>query len=254
MSNKLAVAEHFYSIQGEGKYMGVPALFLRLSGCNLMCGGQGTQFDGQLHNGATWRCDTIDVWMKGIAVTIDELIQTFNTLSYTFHLKMGAHLVITGGEPLLQEQSLLDFLDTLKKEVPNLFVEIETNGTIVPTDHLDSMVNHYNVSPKLANSGNPLNIRNNEDAAHFYAYALDEHQSVSFKFVVADYKDLKEALEWLPNPNDARLRDSVYLMPPCENITEYNAVAPIVAEMAKDTTLKFSSRLQINLWDKTTGV
>ena len=47
MDTKLAISEVFYSIQGEGKTMGIPAVFVRLAGCNLMCGGMGTQFDVQ---------------------------------------------------------------------------------------------------------------------------------------------------------------------------------------------------------------
>ena len=51
---QIKIAEHFYSIQGEGRTAGYPAIFIRLSGCNLLCGGAGTQTDGKLHNGATW--------------------------------------------------------------------------------------------------------------------------------------------------------------------------------------------------------
>ena len=54
--NKLSISEVFYSIQGEGKTVGIPSVFVRLAGCNLMCGGMGTQFDGELHNGAEFRC------------------------------------------------------------------------------------------------------------------------------------------------------------------------------------------------------
>ena len=61
----LIVSEYFYSIQGEGKTMGVPSVFIRLTACNLMCGGRGTEKDFKLHNGATWRCDSIEVWRKG---------------------------------------------------------------------------------------------------------------------------------------------------------------------------------------------
>lgn len=251
MSHKLAVSEHFYSIQGEGKYMGVPAVFLRLSGCNLMCGGQGTQFDKELHNGATWRCDTIEVWMKGQSIPSEELLYQFRGLGYLHKLTLGAHLVITGGEPTLQTESVIDFLDTLKKEVPHLFVEVETNGTIKPSDDLVSHIDHWNVSPKLANSGNPLNARLNREALDFFTSG---NISVCFKLVVGNNQEAKEGLEMLyPDLNGWNAKN-IYFMPPCESVTEYEEVAPKVAELAKQYCVNFSTRLQINLWDKTTGV
>lgn len=244
MSNKLSVAEHFYSIQGEGKYMGVPAVFLRLSGCNLICGGQGTQFDGELHNGATWRCDTLEVWMKGNSITIDEVVSIFDKEGYTEKLKDGAHLVITGGEPLIQRLAVIDFLDALKKDVPNLFVEVETNGTLVPSFELQERITHWNVSPKLANSGNDYNSRYNPTAIE----VLAKQKSVCFKFVISNEIDLEEVLAY-------RLqKELVYLMPSCEDIDEFNSVAPFVASKCLEHTFNFSTRLQINLWNKTTGV
>ena len=71
---KLAVSEVFYSIQGEGPTTGYPAVFVRLGGCNLMCGGEGTQKDKELHDGATWRCDTIEVWMKSRAKEFKDIL------------------------------------------------------------------------------------------------------------------------------------------------------------------------------------
>jgi 7-carboxy-7-deazaguanine synthase len=251
MSNKLSVAEHFYSIQGEGRFMGVPAVFLRLSGCNLMCGGQGTQFDGELHNGATWRCDTIDVWMKGNSTPIDQLVNDFKEFDYIEQLNNGAHLVITGGEPMLQENGMIDFLDALKKEVPNLFVEVETNGTIIPNIMLNARVHHYNVSPKLANSGNPYHTRHNQMASEYFA---TKSYKCTFKFVVGNSDEVQESINWIGEENIKGARNSIYLMPPCETIEEYNISAPIVAELCKKYCFNFSSRLQINLWNKTTGV
>ena len=60
-SIKLAISEIFFSIQGEGKTVGIPSVFVRLGGCNLICGGEGTQNDKKLHNNAKWRCDTIEI-------------------------------------------------------------------------------------------------------------------------------------------------------------------------------------------------
>ena len=74
MSQKLAISEVFYSIQGEGKTVGIPSVFVRLGGCNLMCGGMGTQFDGELHNGAEFRCDTVEVWMQAQSKEVEEVL------------------------------------------------------------------------------------------------------------------------------------------------------------------------------------
>ena len=56
MMNTIRVSEYFYSIQGEGLTVGVPAVFLRLQGCNLDCGS----------SGGSWVCDTEAVWNKNI--------------------------------------------------------------------------------------------------------------------------------------------------------------------------------------------
>ena len=71
----LTVSETFYSLQGEGPTAGTPAVFLRLKGCNLTCGGLNTVKTKQLDNGATWRCDTTEVWLKGQDMTYDEIKQ-----------------------------------------------------------------------------------------------------------------------------------------------------------------------------------
>ena len=97
----LRVSEHFYSIQGEGPTVGVPAVFVRLQGCNLNCG----------HQSGEWVCDTVDVWKKGIPYSVEAWHELVN-IHYGDALSMGAHLVITGGEPLIQQKKLLEFILT----------------------------------------------------------------------------------------------------------------------------------------------
>ena len=74
---KIAISEVFYSIQGEGKTVGIPSVFIRLGGCNLMCGGMGTQFDGELHN-EEWRCDTV----AGLELLIKHIKENINPNAY----------------------------------------------------------------------------------------------------------------------------------------------------------------------------
>ncbi len=105
----LAVQEIFATLQGEGPYVGHPAIFIRLGGCNLACNFCDTEFDSY----SSMHCD--------------EIITKANQISLGENQQKTHHLaVITGGEPLRQPISLLCKL--LLNE--NFSVQIETNGTI----------------------------------------------------------------------------------------------------------------------------
>lgn len=241
MSNKLAVSEQFYSIQGEGKTMGVRAVFLRLAGCNLMCGGMGTQFDGELHNGAKWRCDSIEVWMKGKQKEFEDVLEK----ELIDELRHGAHLVITGGEPLMQQAGIINFIYYLINERKiNPFIEIETNGTILPNENLLKLISQWNVSPKLLSSGNEKQIAIKDDVL-----SLLSRFNTQFKFVVDSEEDLNEILELKDIPNS-----KVWLMPAGENETLLKQKAEQVAEICKQHKFNYSHRLHITLWNQKTGV
>uniref|UniRef100_A0A7C4XUC3 7-carboxy-7-deazaguanine synthase n=1 Tax=Caldisericum exile TaxID=693075 RepID=A0A7C4XUC3_9BACT len=113
---KINLAEPiFESIQGEGKNIGYPAVFIRTSGCNVHC----------------VLCDTKYSWGEGREVDIEEELKKFK----------NRHLVITGGEPLLWQNRWREFV----KKHPDYFIEFETNGTIKPK--IKNV--QYNVSPKF---------------------------------------------------------------------------------------------------------
>ncbi|MBF0479004.1 MAG: 7-carboxy-7-deazaguanine synthase QueE [Candidatus Omnitrophica bacterium] len=106
---KAKISEIFRSIQGEGKYLGADQIFVRFSGCNLSCG---------------W-CDTPASRDKSAGLTMDAL----DLLSAIARHGSGWHSVsLTGGEPLLQSDFLLEFLPQLKKKPERIF--LETNGTL----------------------------------------------------------------------------------------------------------------------------
>ncbi|PWB51200.1 MAG: 7-carboxy-7-deazaguanine synthase [Candidatus Methanoperedenaceae archaeon] len=105
---KLQVNDIFYSIQGEGKYLGEPQIFLRLQGCNFRC---------------KW-CDTREAWSRngGVSMGMDKIIDTLKRFNCS-------RICVTGGEPLLQSDKLLHLLEQLKEL--NYSIVLETNGSMV---------------------------------------------------------------------------------------------------------------------------
>jgi 7-carboxy-7-deazaguanine synthase len=231
MNNNLVVSEKFYSIQGEGQTMGVPAVFLRLGGCNLLCKGKG------------WVCDSIEVWKKGVNTPFDEVLS-----EYIERLRNGAHLVITGGEPLLHRSQLGKYLIWFQSEYGfKPIIEIETNGTISPTELLESLVDYWNVSPKLSTSGESKVRRINELAL----IRLSSFKNAIFKFVISENEDFLEILE---DFGEFIHMDKVVLMPAGENQEQLNKTRQMVADLCVDVGVKYSERLHIVIWNQKTGV
>lgn len=245
---KLTVSEAFYSIQGEGMTTGRPSIFIRLAGCNLMCGGKGTEVDKLLYNGATWRCDSIEVWRKGKSYTHAELVEELNNrIDFINRLKQDVRIIFTGGEPMLQQNAIVEFCDYLIKQhgvAP--FVEIETNGTIVPTEELVDWVDLFNVSPKLENSGEPASSRL-KNCLKNYGYLNSQ-----FKFVISSEDDLLEVNRIIKKYDIER--QSVWLMPAASCKVMLTSVSKKVIEWAKEYMYNYSHRLHIEIWNQKTGV
>jgi 7-carboxy-7-deazaguanine synthase len=164
------------TFQGEGPYAGRRAMFLRLGACNLAC---------------SW-CDTPYTWDVSRFDLRDEL--RFVDVADVARIVGSENLVITGGEPLLQARAIQRLLDLL----PNACcVEIETNGTCPWPGWLDV---HFNISPKLENSGN---VGRDRSLHPSWARA----NRVAYKFVVSDPDDLCEVVEFGLAPA------SVWIMP-----------------------------------------
>ena len=175
-------AEIFASLQGEGPSAGMPVAFIRLSRCNLAC---------------VW-CDTAYTWrFEGDnrphrdETAFDKTANQVKLSPEKAAAKVAAlgqkRLVITGGEPLMQSGALADMLAIL----PDIEVEIETNGTTRANAHVDIRVDQYNVSPKLAHSGNDAALALIPERLDFYA----SDPRAFFKFVIAEPADVDEVLE-----------------------------------------------------------
>ena len=231
----IRVSEYFYSIQGEGLTVGVPAVFLRLQGCNLDCGSKG----------GTWVCDTEAVWKRGSKFSVSELYEFLMT-NFKDAFDKGAHLVVTGGEPLLQQPSIESLIKNFDHKP---YIEIDTNGTIEPIDQLKDLVNQWNVSPKLANSGEPHGKRINIDALNWFR----EQRNSIFKFVVSsssDIDELEKEFKWL---HFLPIRQK-FLMPAADNRMDLHGYYEKIIELAKVKGYSLSQRFHLTVWDQKTGI
>jgi organic radical activating enzyme len=224
------VSEMFYSLQGEGKTMGVPSLFLRTQYCNQSC---------------KW-CDTIEVWKHGVPYISKEIIDKWKDEKWYNKLIKGTHLVITGGEPLTQQKNLISLLQDLPL---NVYKEVETAGTIKPEERFDKLINQYNVSPKLENSGMKKNVRHKEDVLDYFS----KNEKANFKFVIDNQDDLYEVIDDFINKFKIDNSD-VWLMPQGSSRKELEVKREWLAEICKLYNFNYSDRLQVVIWDRTTGV
>jgi len=255
--NKIRVSEIFSSIQGEGATTGLPSIFLRVTGCNLLCGNpdpQGLkdkkQEDIEKGDNAEWLCDSIEVWTQGDEYNTKKLGKKLYD-DYKQEFLNGAQIVLTGGEPLLQQDQYPALLESLRRELTiKPRVEVETNGTVVP--ETPQIIDNYNLSPKLSNSGMPGSRRINEAAMKKFS-DLGWQDNATFKFVVTKEEDVEEIINDYVDPFELP-KKHVWLMPGCGNIEKFEKTGPMVAELCKEHGFQFSSRLQINLWNEVTGV
>ena len=223
--------EIFYSLQGEGPGLGTPSVFLRLALCNLVCAWCDTKY--------TWDWRNYSYKKEVVELSLDEVSQSI--------LKHDCnHLVITGGEPLLQQRSLVPLVRALKAR--GFSFEVETNGTIVPERGLLEDVDQWNISPKLHNSGNSIHRREIPAALDSFRELPNAH----FKLVVADPSDVDEARA-LVHRYGLR-RDRVMLMPEGRTTKTLEERSRWVSEACVREGFRFTPRLHILLWGDTRGL
>jgi organic radical activating enzyme len=220
----LRLSEVFDSLQGEGVNTGKPCRFVRLAVCNLHCHYCDTKY--------TWDFEHYDYEREVREVSLAWAVEQLTTAP-------GQHVVITGGEPLLQQRALAKVLERVPAE---LFVEIETNGTRAPNATLLARVNQWNVSPKLSTAGDPENLRIRPDALN----ALRDTGRAYLKLVVKTEAERDEAEALRERFGFAR--DRTLLMPEAISRDELDARGPQVAAWAQALTVRYSGRLHVALW------
>jgi len=278
----LKVAELFYSIQGEGRFMGVPSVFLRTFGCNFKCAGFGMpkgelskeveDIAARVHYYDDYKklplvstgCDSYASWdprfkhLSPVRPTDDIVNDIIAMLPHSRWL--DEHLVITGGEPLLGWQRAYPGLLSHEKMRSLKEITFETNGTQELSndfkDYLNTWKMHreknaitFSVSPKLSISGEkweeaicPDVIRNYESVGFVY-----------LKFVVASEEDVLEAEKAVSEYRAGGFRGPVYLMP-CGGVESvYSLNAKNVAIAAMKRGWRYSDRLQVPLFKNEWG-
>ena len=251
----LNISEDFYSVQGEGNTSGVPAYFIRLKACNLMCGGP----DGSLmkEGKATWWCDTEYVWRKGLEKPFQYLVDRWKEEGILDWVLDGrVNLIWTGGEPTIpkNQRSITNFLEWLymkyKDEVDiAVYNEIETNGTMYIDDPLFTHLDQINCSVKLSNSGMPSQTRIRPDSLH----RIMDHENYWFKFVISNEEDLHEIERDFIIPFNIPPK-KVLMMPGLDKQENYHERTKFCMEMGKQYGYTGLTRLHVSAWDQTTGV
>ena len=223
----MRIAEIFYSIQGEGRLVGVPSVFIRTSGCNLRC---------------VW-CDTpYTSWEpEGEERSVDEILAEVKRYP-------AKHAVVTGGEPLLAHE-IEELTKQLKRE--GFHITIETAATIFKPVSCDLM----SLSPKLSNSTpegkfarmheeHRLNVPVIQQFIDGYEYQL--------KFVADKKTDLVEIEDILSKLKNVD-RDRVLIMPQGRTKKELRERAPWIVELCKEHGFSYTPRLHIEIWGNRRG-
>ena len=281
--SKLKIAELFYSIQGEGRYMGVPSVFLRTFGCNFKCAGFGmprgelsTEVESIAERITEFKvyeelplvstgCDSYASWdprFKDLSpmLTTDAIADRIMEI-LPFNEWKDEHLVITGGEPLLGWQRAYPDLLSHSKMAGLKEITFETNGTqkLTPEfkeyllgwdrhDHQQREIT-FSVSAKLPCSGESW-----EEA--ILPEVVCEYEQVGtayLKFVIATEQDFADAECAIAAYRKAGFKGYVYLMPVGGVESVYALNNRTVADLAMKNGLRYSDRLQVPLFKNEWG-
>jgi len=282
--SKIKIAELFYSIQGEGRYMGVPSVFLRTFGCNFKCAGFGMPRGETSHEAtdiaATHKmiesfqkyedlplvstgCDSYASWhpdFKELSPMLTSEAIADRIMEIIPHNEWkDEHLVITGGEPLLGWQRAYPDLLNNSKMRDLKEITFETNGTQKLTPEFKEYLRKWNstvgkeltfsVSAKLPASGEKWEEAILPDVVCEY----EQVGTAYLKFVVATEQDIADAECAVGAFRSAGFKGHVYLMPVGGVESVYTLNAKNVALAAMKRGWRYSDRLQVPLFKNEWG-
>jgi len=249
------LVEYFYSIQGEGRYVGSPSFFFRFGGCNMKCEGFGCSEIAP--NGTeVLGCDTVYAVNREHFsynwVSIEHH-QELLSIMESFSLPYGVDIVLTGGEPLLyaNEPLFISFLEALDSKGHR--ITFETNGSLSVDFEKYSIYKKciFALSVKLTNSHENYKKRVKPDVINAIAtYAKDAFFKFSIdaeSITLGLEEEIEDITSYAPNL-------SVYCMPLGGNKIEIEKNTQPLIEFCKEKGYNFSDRLHIRIWDANKGV
>ena len=282
--SKIKVAELFYTLQGEGQYLGTPSVFLRVFGCNFQCEGfsmprgelstERLDIDPKdyknyndlplVHTG----CDSYASWdvrFKHLSpmMTITSIIDKMQEMLPNGVFGDNIHLILTGGEPLLGwQRTYIDLLEKINERGMDLnFLTFETNGTQPLTDellnYLDIRGRNYtlettfSISSKLPSSGEAWEDAIKPKVVKEYT-KIKNHRSY-FKWVVSNEDDYQDVVDAIATYKEANVTLPVYLMPSGGTTKVYDTNEKWVADLAMKNGWRYTPRLQVQLWKNAWG-
>ena len=232
----------FYTIEGEGEYIGQRSLFMRMSMCNLTCIGFASE-------DSPHGCDSYISWSVKNKMTFNEIFQMMEDNNWIDKLNKGTIWKLTGGEPLIQQKQLLKLVEAFFAKyrfIPK--IDFETNATLMPDPRWEKDFDAtFTTSPKLTTNGDA-------ESKTYKPEVLKYHREIGsgFKFVINDpAEDIAEI--WRKYVDDGRginvPLDRIWFMPVAGSRKEHLENAPAVAEYAKSMHVNFSARLHLLIWD-----
>ncbi len=250
------------TVQGEGKLAGTPSLFIRLASCNLRC-------IWQMEDGSLCQCDTsyASFHPEGKrSWDVDEIVSVVR-----HNLGNIQHVVITGGEPLLQKKGVEALSKKLKTSL-NVHITVESNGTLYD-EELAQWVDLFSISPKLSNSVPSLDklqhykesetgaskyhhqIRRNIKALQSYVDLVKStDKELQLKFVVGKSTDEDEIINDYINLLSGVDKNDIMLMPLGATHEQLAKSTPVVLKSCIKNGWKFSPRIHIDIFGSKKGV